>query len=165
MLAKATTGEIEIIMEYRITKKNEVYFKLNTGKISSRIKRNLKEFFQIEDYLVNYIDGKIPELRSVLPHIEKSNVWSSSASDKILAYESRLKSIDNFLQVLAETPEFWTRDVLIFLGIKKSSEQAVFLQKRNEFLQRKHQGITESRDSKTNPFELPYEGLSEGSYR
>lgn len=137
LLPKPIIGEIEIILEYRITKKNELFFKVNTGKSSSRVKRNFKEFFQIEGYLVDYIDDKMPELRNILPSIEKSYAASLEAENQIHAFEGRLKSVDNFLQVLAETPEFWTRDVLIFLGIERSSDQAIYLQKRNELLQRK----------------------------
>jgi hypothetical protein len=139
LLPKPIIGEIEVILEYRITKKNEVFFKVNTDKSSNRVKRNFKEFFQIEQYLVDYIDDKMPELRNALPSIEKSYVASLETENQLNAYENRLKNVDNFLQVLAETPEFWTRDVLIFLGIDKSSDQAIYLQKRNELLQRKNQ--------------------------
>jgi hypothetical protein len=88
-------GCIIITLEYRINKKNEVVFKLNAGKLSTRIKRNLKEFLQIEDYLIKYLDCKMPELRSILPSINKNKI-SNYSSDHTSLYENRLKSIDKF---------------------------------------------------------------------
>lgn len=160
-----TQGDIMVTLEYKINKKNEVTFKLVAGKVNTRIKRNLKEFLQIEDYLIRYLDCKMPELRSILPPIEKARM-SNSSLDHMYIYESRLRSIDRFLQVIADTPELWTRDILIFLGIDKGADQAVYLQKRNELLQRKHKGLMYSQEEgKHNRFDLPMEDFSEPSHR
>jgi hypothetical protein len=157
-------GCITITLEYRINKKNEVVFRLSAGKISTRVKRNLKEFLQIEDYLIKYLDCKMPELRSMIPSISKSKI-SSYSRDHTSLYENRLRSIDKFLHVICDTPELWTRDILIFLGIDKGSDQTIYLQKRSESLQRKNKGIKRNDNPNFgNPFDLPIEDCSEGSY-
>lgn len=127
-------GTINITMEYRINKKNDdkLAFKIVAGKLNTRVKRSFNEFLQIEDYLLKYADSKMPELRSLIPAIEKVPKMSSSMVDHATLYESRLRSIDRFLQVISEMPELWSRDVLIFLGIDKASDQSLYLQKRNE---------------------------------
>lgn len=98
----------------------------------------------------------MPELRSLIPSIEKAKM-SQSTQDNSMLYENRLKSIDRFLQTIAETPELWTRDILIFIGIDKGVDQAVYLQKRHEIIQRKHKGIKEEvKEIHANPFGLPF---------
>ena len=97
----------------------------------------------------------MPELRSLIPSIKNAKM-SQSTTDHSMIYENRLKSIDKFLQTISETPELWTRDILIFIGIDKGVDQAVYLQKRHEIIQRKHKGITEeTKDANPNPFGLP----------
>jgi len=123
-------GSIHVTLEYKINKKNEVTFRLIAGKINTKVKRNLKEFLQIEEYLIKYLDNKMPELRSMVPKIEKSKIHSGR--DHSFVYEKRLRSIDQFLQTITDMPELWSRDILIFLGIDKGTDQAVFLQKRHE---------------------------------
>ena len=156
MLPKViSVNSIDIIMEYKINKKHEITFKLIAGKINIRVKRTIKDFLQIEDYLTKYLDSKMPELRSLIPSIEKAKT-SQSTTDHSMIYENRLKSINKFLQAISETPELWTRDMLIFIGIDKGIDQAVYLQKRHEVIQRKHKGIQEeAKEMNPNPFGLP----------
>jgi hypothetical protein len=92
-------GTINITLEYRINKKNEVVFRLNAGFISTKVKRNLKDFLQIEDYLIKYLDSTMPELRNILPAIEKTKI-SNYSSDHTSVYENRLRSIDKFLHAI-----------------------------------------------------------------
>jgi len=56
LLPKTYLREINVTLEYKITKKNQVFFKIIAGKVNSRIKRNLEDFYQIEEYLINFID-------------------------------------------------------------------------------------------------------------
>jgi len=107
----------------------------------------------------------MPELRNIIPSIEKPRASYKSESTSLL--NKRLKSIDRFLQVLANTPWLWTRDILIFLGIDKGSDQAIYLQKRAEHLQRKNKGVNpEDSFHRGNPMGLPIEGSnSELSWR
>jgi hypothetical protein len=151
-------GYIDISLEYRINKKNEVHFKLNAGKVSTRVKRSLKEFLKVEDYLIKFLDSKMPELTNKVPSIEHGKIGKFH-SDHTSLYESRLRSLDKFLQTLADTPELWTRDILIFLGIDKGAYQAIYLQKRSDILQRKKEVYPE------NPLGLPYEDCGEDSYQ
>lgn len=114
---------------------------------------------------MKFLDRNMPELNSIMPSIEKPRILYKKESASL--YNNRLKSIDRFLQVLIETPELWTRDILIFLGIDKGSDQTIYLQKRAEHLQRKNKGIN-SEDSfhKGNPLDLPIEdSSSELSFR
>lgn len=92
-------GTINITLEYRINKKNEVVFRLNAGFVSTKVKRNLKEFLQIEDYLIKYLDSTMPELRNIVPAIEKTKI-SNYSSDHTSVYENRLRSIDKFLHAI-----------------------------------------------------------------
>jgi len=166
LLPKTYLREINVTLEYKITKKNQVFFKIIAGKVNSRIKRNLEDFYQIEEYLINFIDWKMPELRNILPSLEKSEAAWKKGLNNTSVYESRLLSIDNFLQALSETPQFWTRDILIFLGIDKGSEQVFYLQKRHELLQRNNHGLDQSNPpGDNNPFNLLHEDSSERSYR
>ena len=107
----------------------------------------------------------MPELRNLVPSIVKPRLSYKSESDAIL--NSRLRSIDGFLKVLSDTPELWTRDILIFLGIDKGTDQAIYLQKRAESLQRKNKGLkTEDSIVKGNPLDVPLEdSSSELSFR
>lgn len=62
LLRSLSPGSFQISLEYRINKKDEVNFKLFTGKISAKVKRNLKEFFQIEEHLQRYLEKNMPEM-------------------------------------------------------------------------------------------------------
>jgi hypothetical protein len=92
-------GSINITLEYKISKQNEVVFRLNAGLVSTKVKRNLKEFLRIEEYLVKYLDSTMPELRNIIPAIEKTKI-SNYSSDHTSVYENRLKSIDKFLHAI-----------------------------------------------------------------
>lgn len=158
-LMKSTPeGYIDISLEYRINRKNEVHFKLNAGKVSTRVKRSIKDFLQIEEYLIRHLDSKMPEMRNKVPAIEKGKP-RMVYSDHTSLYEGRLRSLDKFLQTLADTPELWTRDILIFLGIDRGADQLIYLQKRSDILQRKREVYPD------NPLGLPLEDYDEDSYQ
>lgn len=127
MLYTGNPGEIHISMDYKISKKNEVTFKVTAGKIYTKIKRNLKEFYQIEEHIIKYLDSKMPEMKNNIPVLEKSRL--SMSKNQANLYEKRLRNIDSFLQVISDTPELWSRDVLIFLGIDKVADQTAFISK------------------------------------
>ena len=39
-------GCIDIVLEYKITKKNDIHFRLSAGKVHKRVKKSLKEFLK-----------------------------------------------------------------------------------------------------------------------
>ena len=111
---------------------------------------------RIEDLIAKYIEKSRKSFSNPLPTIERPRISYRSESTEI--YNKRLRSIDKFLQMLSETPELWTRDVLIFLGIDKGTDQAVYLQKRSENLQRRSKGLNPNEEAKRgNPLDLPLE--------
>ena len=155
LLKTANPESISVTLDYKINR-NEITFRLIAGKINTRVKRNLKEVYRIEEHVLKYLDSKMPEMRNLIPVIEKPELQNSK--DYVRLYEKRLMSIDNFLQTLAETPELWSRDILIFLGIDKYADQSIFIQKKHESIQNKRRGIrvTET-EAEFNPLGLPFE--------
>ena len=110
-----------------------IKFRIETELMCEEIKRKFSEFLDLESYLLEYIQGVLPDKVNEVPIIDKFQIKASQSITE--AIERRYKSLENFLEVISTKREFWAREVLEFLGIQKEEHQVNFLAQHDRFIQ------------------------------
>jgi len=134
---------IQVFLDLSFNTNEYITFRTNTELIKIVVKRKFDEFLDIESYLLEYMQYTFPERIQDVPIIDKSQI--SASTDISSALEMRFKNLDNFLQGLATHKEFWSKEVLEFLGLETEELQTNFLAQHDKYLQlNKRSIITEN---------------------
>lgn len=134
---------IQIFLDLSLRNDDFIHFRTITEKNKFLVKRAFSEFVDIENYLLEYMQHTFPERIQDVPIIDKSEIISSSNIS--MAVERKFQNIDNFLQKVSARKEFWSKEVLEFLGLETEEAQTNYLAQHDKYLQvHKHSIITES---------------------
>lgn len=120
---------IEVVLDQAISNERDLFkFKVKTKFGKEEVKRTKGEVLEIEDHI-----RKKPLLAREVDELEKDLIDADVLTLDGRELLNRLDQVDRFLNKITSSPLFWTPEVLVFLGVKKSLEQQPFLEEHMKF--------------------------------